>query len=227
MNEIILSEVLSNKNKRLIVIYIILIALIFTIPLPFNESIIDLSFNQEYYIIQYNELIIEFLKLLLPIIYLIILSDHDLRFLNSLSPYLGRSKIIISKLFIYLYLNIINILIIISFYFLIPKIFGFSFLNQNNYLNSFISLLTDSFIITLLIILFNRNYQKLYSYLIITCYIIINFIYAFEVNIIVYYLLPFYRDLFSNYQYTYIYQLTYILLLVILNYLKYLNEDFK
>lgn len=227
MIKIILSQLLSNKNKLLMLFYLIILALIFIIPLPFNEELLELAFNKEYYQVQYNELVIEFLKLLLPIIYLIILSEHDLRCLNNLTTYLGRFKIITNKIFIYLYINFINILIIIIYYLLIPKIFNFSFLTNSHYLNDYLSLLFDSFIITLLILLMNRHYQKISSYLIIAFYIIINFIYAFEANIIIYYLAPYYHNIFINFKYSFYYQVFYIMLLILLNYFKYLNEDFK
>ena len=218
---------LSQKNKIVIISYFILLITIFIMPLPFRESKLDLFINRIAYFNQYQEITLELLKLIIPIYLLLILENHDNKFLNSLTTYFSRFKVINNKLFFYLYINILNYLLIVLFYYLVPFVFKFNFITDNNYLIKALPLLFDSLIITLLILLLNRSKQKFYAYIIIAIYLLLNFLYAYNLTIAIYYLLPFYSNYFVNYQNTYIYQLCYLLLLLILTYCRYLREDFQ
>lgn len=218
---------LSQKNKIVIISYFILLITIFIMPLPFRESKLDLFINRIAYFNQYQEITLELLKLIMPIYLLLILENHDNKFLNSLTTYFSRFKIINNKLFFYLYINILNYLLIVLVYYLVPFVFKFNFITDNNYFIKALPLLFDSLIITLLILLLNRSKQKFYAYIIIAIYLLLNFLYAYNLTIAIYYLLPFYSNYFMNYQNTYIYQLCYLLLLLILTYCRYLREDFQ
>lgn len=218
---------LSQKNKIVIISYFILLITIFIMPLPFRESKLDLFINRIAYFNQYQEITLELLKLIIPIYLLLILENHDNKFLNSLTTYFSRFKIINNKLFFYLYINILNYLLIVLVYYLVPFVFKFNFITDNNYFIKALPLLFDSLIITLLILLLNRSKQKFYAYIIIAIYLLLNFLYAYNLTIAIYYLLPFYSNYFMNYQNTYIYQLCYLLLLLILTYCRYLREDFQ
>lgn len=218
---------LSQKNKIVIISYFILLITIFIMPLPFRESKLDLFINRIAYFNQYQEITLELLKLIIPIYLLLILENHDNKFLNSLTTYFSRFKIINNKLFFYLYINVLNYLLIVLIYYLVPFVFKFNFITDNNYFIKALPLLFDSLIITLLILLLNRSKQKFYAYIIVAIYLLLNFLYAYNLTIAIYYLLPFYSNYFMNYQNTYIYQLCYLLLLLILTYCRYLREDFQ
>lgn len=218
---------LSQKNKIVIISYFILLITIFIMPLPFRESKLDLFINRIAYFNQYQEITLELLKLIIPIYLLLILENHDNKFLNSLTTYFSRFKIINNKLFFYLYINVLNYLLIVLIYYLVPFVFKFNFITDNNYFIKALPLLFDSLIITLLILLLNRSKQKFYAYIIVAIYLLLNFLYAYNLTIAIYYLLPFYSNYFMNYQNTYIYQLCYLQLLLILTYCRYLREDFQ
>lgn len=226
MISLILKELLSSKNKIIFSSYFLLMITIFIMPLPLFASELDIFINQTYYVMQYQELTNELFKLIIPIYFLLLVSDHDWKFLNNLTTYFSRFKIIRSKLIVYIYLNLLNFLLMTLLMLLIPWIFNYQFLISNEFILSNLPLFFDMLLITLLILLLNRNHHKYYAYLVVSLYVLLNFFYSFNLVIIIYYLIPFYNNYFTHYQNSFLYQQVYIATLLILNILKYLNEDF-
>ncbi|HHT55358.1 MAG TPA: hypothetical protein GX012_02220, partial [Acholeplasma sp.] len=63
MIKIIINHLLSFKNKLFISIYLLILLTIFIIPLPFNTNIYEINLDIYYYKVNYNEVVIELLKL--------------------------------------------------------------------------------------------------------------------------------------------------------------------
>ena len=77
MIKIIINHLLSFKNKLFISIYLLILLTIFIIPLPFNTNIYEINLDIYYYKVNYNEVVIELLKLITTIGILIISSDPN------------------------------------------------------------------------------------------------------------------------------------------------------
>jgi len=226
MIKIIINHLLSFKNKLFISIYLLILLTIFIIPLPFNTNIYEINLDIYYYKVNYNEVVIELLKLITTIGILIISIDHNQGYINNISTYKGRRIIIINKLFIYLYLIVINTLIIILMYYLSLNIFNFKMLISSDFLYQTLFLMFDNIIIILFILLFVRSNNKIIGYIIIAIYYILNMFYINIENIMIFYLIPFYSYNYINYSHTIKYVVVYIVMLVSLNYHIYITEDF-
>lgn len=226
MIKIIINHLLSFKNKLFIGIYLLILLAIFIIPLPFNTSSYEINLDLYYYKVNYNEVVIELLKLITTIGILILSIDHNQGYINNISTYKSRSVIILNKLFIYIYLIVINTLIIAFMYYFSLNIFKFKMLVSNEFLYQTLFLMFDNIIILLMILLFVRSNNKIVGYIIIAVYYILNIFYINIENLNLFYLIPFYSYNYLNYNNTIKYVVIYIVSLVTLNYIKYITEDF-
>lgn len=226
MIKIIINHLLSFKNKLFIGIYLLILLAIFIIPLPFNTSSYEINLDLYYYKVNYNEVVIELLKLITTIGILILSIDHNQGYINNISTYKSRSVIILNKLFIYIYLIVINTLIIAFMYHFSLNIFKFKMLVSNEFLYQTLFLMFDNIIILLMILLFVRSNNKIVGYIIIAVYYILNIFYINIENLNLFYLIPFYSYNYLNYNNTIKYVVIYIVSLVTLNYIKYITEDF-
>lgn len=226
MIKIIINHLLSFKNKLFIGIYLLILLAIFIIPLPFNTSSYEINLDLYYYKVNYNEVVIELLKLITTIGILILSIDHNQGYINNISTYKSRSVIILNKLFIYIYLIVINTLIIAFMYHFSLNIFKFKMLVSNEFLYQTLFLMFDNIIILLMILLFVRSNNKIVGYIIIAVYYILNIFYINIENLNLFYLIPLYSYNYLNYSNTIKYVVIYIVSLVTLNYIKYITEDF-
>lgn len=226
MIKIIINHLLSFKNKLFIGIYLLILLAIFIIPLPFNTSSYEINLDLYYYKVNYNEVVIELLKLITTIGILILSIDHNQGYINNISTYKSRSVIILNKLFIYIYLIVINTLIIAFMYHFSLNIFKFRMLVSNEFLYQTLFLMFDNIIILLMILLFVRSNNKIVGYIIIAVYYILNIFYINIENLNLFYLIPLYSYNYLNYSNTIKYVVIYIVSLVTLNYIKYITEDF-
>src|SRR5690554_5818820 len=226
MTKIIINHLLNFKNKLFISIYFILVLLVFTIPLPFDSNSYEIILDLNFYKSNYNEVIIELLKLLTAISVLILAIDHNQGYINNITTFKERIKVIVNKLFIYCYLVFINVILIILMYFFILNVFDYYILIDKTFIIRLLFLGVDNLILLLLILLIVRSNNKLFAYLIVAYYYILNLLYVSSSNMILFYITPFYSYNYQNYSNTNLYIIFYIILLIVLNIFKYEHEDF-
>src|SRR5690554_3375260 len=92
MTKIIINHLLNFKNKLFISIYFILVLLVFIIPLPFDSNSYEIILDLNFYKSNYNEVIIELLKLLTAISVLILAIDHNQGYINNITTFKERIK---------------------------------------------------------------------------------------------------------------------------------------
>jgi len=226
MTKIIINHLLNFKNKLFISIYFILVLLVFIIPLPFDSNSYEIILDLNFYKSNYNEVIIELLKLLTAISVLILAIDHNQGYINNITTFKQRIKVIVNKLFIYCYLVFINVILIILMYFFILNVFDYYILIDKTFIIRLLFLGVDNLILLLLILLIVRSNNKLFAYLIVAYYYILNLFYVSSSNMILFYITPFYSYNYQNYSNTNLYIIFYIILLIVLNIFKYEHEDF-
>jgi|GEM_PF-3565884 len=226
MTKIIINHLLNFKNKLFISIYFILVLLVFIIPLPFDSNSYEIILDLNFYKSNYNEVIIELLKLLTAISVLILAIDHNQGYINNITTFKERIKVIVNKLFIYCYLVFINVILIILMYFFILNVFDYYILIDKTFIIRLLFLGVDNLILLLLILLIVRSNNKLFAYLIVAYYYILNLFYVSSSNMILFYITPFYSYNYQNYSNTNLYIIFYIILLIVLNIFKYEHEDF-
>lgn len=226
MTKIVINHLLSFKNKLFIGIYLLLVLIVFIIPLPFDSSINEIMLDLNFYKINYNEVVLELLKLLSAIGILILTIDHNQGYINNLTTFKSRIKIITNKLFIYSYLVFINAILIILMYYLVLSVFNYHILINSEFIKVILFLAIDNLILMLTILLVVRSNNKLFAYLIVAYYYILNLFYINSSNMTLFYITPFYSYNYINYSNTKIYVLIYIVLLVVLNIIKYDQEEF-
>ena len=167
MTKIIINHLLNFKNKLFISIYFILVLLVFIIPLPFDSNSYEIILDLNFYKSNYNEVIIELLKLLTAISVLILAIDHNQGYINNITTFKQRIKVIVNKLFIYCYLVFINVILIILMYFFILNVFDYYILIDKTFIIRLLFLGVDNLILLLLILLIVRSNNKLFAYLIV------------------------------------------------------------
>lgn len=226
MINIIINHLTSFKNKIFIFIYFLILITIFIIPLPFDAKGYELIIELGHYKINYNEIVVELLKLITAIGILIIALEHNQGYINNITTYKNRESVLSYKLFIYIYLVVINSLIVILIYYFILNTFNYNMLISSIFINQVLSITIDNIILLLLVLLFVRSNNKIIGYIIIVIYYILNIFYLNIDSVALFYVIPFYSYYYHFYSNTYIYITTYILLLIVLNYYKYINEDF-
>ncbi|HHX79399.1 MAG TPA: hypothetical protein GX695_06620, partial [Acholeplasmataceae bacterium] len=119
MNKFIINKIFNDKNKYIIYALIIITIVIFILLIPFKDSIQEILLFTDYYKNTYNSMVLEFLRILLPITTLIISFEHDEPFLRSLSPYFSRDYLFKLKQFNYLMIITLYFIIIASVYIII------------------------------------------------------------------------------------------------------------
>lgn len=219
MNKFITNKLVAGKNKYILLFLTLIIIMTFIFTLPNDTDKFELIIYNDYYKEIYNNLVLELLKLIIPIIILIISFEHDTSYIRCLSPSIGRDKVMTMKqlnycfivTMIYVFLNVIYILIL--------SIFDYFVLFEFGFLIDLFYLYFDYLILLQLILLFGREHRKMASFLILIIYIICNFIYETEMPIIAYYLLPIYTNYFLTYKYLVIYKAFYVVLFIAINYI--------
>jgi hypothetical protein len=227
MIRLVLNHLLSRKNLIIIFIYLAFLLSINYLLLPNDVAPDEVILNSNYYFNYYNELLLELIKIIIPISLVLLLTDHDHNYINNITTYIGRSKVIKSKIIIYLYIIILLILISTLNYYLALKISKNDCLVKVNFYHDMTFLLIDNILMFLLILLLVRKDKKIIGYLIIMLYYVLGFYLNIESKIAIFYVFPINISNFKNYTNTLSYAFIYIIILIVLNIYTYINEDFK
>ena len=226
MNKLIINRLLGGKNKYIIFAYVIILISIIFITLPYDAREFELVLYINYYQNVYNNLLLELFKILLLLGILIISFEHDASYLKSLTPTIGRDKLIYLKQLNYNLIIIVLYVIIISSYISILYLTNYFIIYDLNFIKNLLRVFIECLLIFQLILLFNRENKKLMGFIILICYIITNFIYETYNYLLLFYLLPFHSNYFSNNNNIFKYQLIYLILLVSINIVVNRNEDY-
>lgn len=225
MIKLILSHLYSDRNKFIIILYIVLSLVILIAPLPFDLEYFELFYFKDNYIALYNEMILEIFKIIIPVFVIMISLEHDNKYINNLTTYKKRSIIIINKIFIYSYIIFINLCLIMLFYVSSLKIFNLYILFDPSFFYYLLHVFSDAVLILLLNLLLVRDNNKKLSFIILISYLLLN-IYSSSNDInIIYYLLPVLTNNYKEYKNIVSYKIIYILLIFYLNIIKYNKEE--
>lgn len=227
MKEFIFSKLLVGKNKYALISFITILLLVFIIILPFDNQRYEITLHSSYYKQYYNELLIELLKILIPLGVLIISLEHDQLYLRNLTPTIGRTKLVISKYICYFILILLCFIFIYCYYVIILKLLNYYVLFDSSLYIKLINITFDVIIIFSFILLFARHDKKILPFIIIIIYLMTNYIYETKPSLYFFYILPFHQNYFPEYIYTSLYQTMYILVLFTINILYSNNESYS
>jgi hypothetical protein len=215
----------NKKMRILIIIILILVSVLSIIVANPQTSQSEMYLNMNHYNEEYYEQMLMIIRYILMFSISLILIEHDADFIKPLIAYFNRGKISFYKLIFYLIIISWLIVIIYSIIILIPSLITHYYQFDLKYFNKFLKLIPDYFIITLILLIFVRDNRKPLSFLLLILLIIINFIQE-DTNILFFsYLIPLSSSKIFEYELGYHYLTVYIILLIYLYFLVFLNEN--
>lgn len=223
MIKLILYEFKSKKHFIALSIYIVMIILINFILLPLNETEYYLYFFKEEVTENFNNVYKQLFNFSSCLLIICVVFNHDKDYINNLTSFIERSSIISSKVIVYFALISVNLLIYSLITLSLSYSFDLSFLIGNIFLINIIEIWLDNVILMCLLLLFIRERNKLIGCSIFVLYIISNFI---KIKSLIWFIFPINTMKETVAEPSFYYQITYILLIVALNYLKYETEEF-
>lgn len=226
MIKLILAELL---NKKTVIIYFVWISsCVFVIyNISSSLSLVKVNIGNEEILMNFNNMFRQIFSILFIWLTVFLVYNHDQHYINNLSTFTKRSNIISLKMTIYLILITLNFILFTTVYLIIIRLNNCHFLFNKTIVKAITSLYFDNCLVLLCFLLLNRNYNKNISLLIIIFYSVKIIFDFFDKSKIIFYLLPFYNINFSLYKFTNFYQILYIILLILLNFFRYNNEELK
>ncbi|MDY0277023.1 MAG: hypothetical protein RBQ97_02960 [Acholeplasma sp.] len=220
MIKLLINHLLSMKNKIVISIFVLLLTLIFIVPLPHDTRNFEIFYFKDVYQEYYYTLLYRLLNLIFPIVSLVVASDHDQDYLNNLTTYLGRFKVITSKVLTYVLLISITYVVILLLHPVILVASKNTLIYQDLAFDNIFSTYLNSLIILMFTLLLIRKKSKYLSYMLIIIYFLSDFYFAqFDSITLINYIIPFAKEV------PFTYKIAYILFIFELNVLRYLYED--
>lgn len=227
MNKFITSNLFASKNKYILMSLLSIIIAIFIITLPSDAAKYELLLYKDYYKEQYNNLIIELFKIILPIVIIVICFEHDKAYIRSLTPNLGRDKVMIIKQYNYCLIITLSFILLNALYIIVLYIFNYYYLFDIKTIFKLFYLYLDQLLLLQLILLISRENRKIVSFLLLIIFIVSNFLLDGNQSIFLYYLLPIYSEYYSSYHNILIYKIIYTIFIISLNFIINRIEDYQ
>jgi hypothetical protein len=206
------SHLFYLKKKKFLSLFLVLFLIIMIIYTYPKEDIVDYLLYPSYYQLTYDLYMVNIYKLILPTVTTLLVMDHDQMFIKPLYSYFGRSKIILSKMFLYFIIITAINLVFMLFYHFIPLVLTSYYLLENNQLVFLSHLYFDQLIILIIIFYFIREKHQSFSIIIPIIYVFLS-LYLNDLNRIdLFYIIPIYIEEIKRYNLAYLYKICYILL---------------
>lgn len=211
---------------RIIILIVLLLVSMLSIVISIpGTSQSEMFLNNNLYNQEYHGRIMMIIRYILMFTISLILIEHDAQFIKPLIAYFKRGKIAFYKLIFYLLIVLWLIIIIYSIVIVIPFVTTSYYQFDINYFKEFIKLIPDYIIMTLLLLILIRDNRKGLSFLILIVFVVITFIQEDNDKIIFGYLIPLSNCKIYEYKLGYFYLICYIMLLVYIYFITFLNEN--
>lgn len=205
-----------NKIFLLLTFVLVVIATFFT-SFPFSSKA-EVYLNLNILDYDYKIKIVLVAKIITLFSVSLILIDHDKAFIKPLIVYFGRLKIALYKLLFYIVatvsINLINLAIIVAIPFLVTPYFKAS----PDFILNYIKTISDSLILTILLLTFIRKNRRPLSFLFLILTILLSFAVSNLNNqtLFISYLFPFSGSVLYETSLGYLYLFFYFLLLILI-----------
>jgi len=227
MISFLLSHLFYPKKRMMILISLGVITLFLALlTIPEQPRVEQLLF-QNYSNVYYHHMMGKTIKLIMPFLVILCVTDHDQAFLKPIHAYFGRSKVALAKLMIYPIILLFIYMTLFMIYHILPSLLTSYYLLNDLKLAFFISLYLDGIILTVFVLFIIREKYKAFSILFSLFYMLFSFIQEDLSLISLYYLFPFENHLFDTFRLAYLYKLCYIIIGFAITHHKLITEPLK
>jgi len=220
MNTFIFSHIMTKQKLLIYMIALVLMLVLSILFMQINDSYIDHMLFKEVYQSYYEQMTLEYLNVIMPLLVVMITMHHEQQALQPLYAYFNRYKITKHKMFVYIMFFLWTGFMILIPIYVLPSFFVRYYEINLSYLLKLIMTYLQSFIILNFVwLMINQNHVN-YAILIAIAAIIYHMLLQDHFSLFLFYLCPFFHEDVLQYTYHIHYQLVYMLLLSYMAYYK-------
>ncbi len=220
MNTLIFSHMMTKQKLIIYVIALLLIMFLSILFMQISDPYIDQMLFKDVYQSYYEQMTLEYLNVIMPLLVVMITMHHEQQALQPLYAYFNRYKITKHKMFVYIIFFIwTGFMILIPIYVLPSFLTKYYTINKNYLLKLVMTYLQSYIILNIVWLMINQKHVS-YAILIAIASIIYHMILQDHFSLYLFYICPFFHENVLQYTYHIHYQVVYIILLSYLSYYK-------
>ena len=220
MNTFIFSHIMTKQKLIIYVIALILIMILSILFMQIGDPYIDHMLFKDIYQSYYEQMTLEYLNVIMPLLVVMITMHHEQKALQPLYAYFNRYKITKHKMFVYIIFFIwTGFMILIPIYVLPSFLVPYYKINDTYLLKLMMTYLQSFIMMNIVWLMINQKHVS-YSILIAIAAIIYHMIIQDHFSLYLFYICPFFHQDVLQYTYHIHYQVVYIILLSYLSYYK-------
>jgi hypothetical protein len=221
----IFSHWMTKQKMIIYILFLCLISLLAILFMQINESIYDQMLYQVEYQTYYEQMTIEYLNIVLPILIVMISMHHESQALWPLYAYFGKSKITFYKLLSYILFILWTYVCLLVPIFICPSFLTYYFIPSSTFLIKICMIFLQNLIILIFVFMFIHQKYQSFAMMFSILSILYHMLYQDYFQTYLFYLIPYYHQNMLQYKYHFQYQICYILLGLLISYIKMVKKE--